>query len=121
MELMPRWQRVYLAACAAVIGFAFTYVLSDFTALPRLTYYPVERAWRVVPYAESPVPMNYYGMIAWGLGGAAVVEQVGRSPRLGSRRCTSCGICGRSDEVHRARQRGLGSVTGRAAVLRTRT
>ncbi len=69
---MPRWQRIYLAACAGVIGFCLAYVICDFAALPRLWYFPRERAWRFAERVSSPLPMAYYGMWLWGMGGAAV-------------------------------------------------
>jgi hypothetical protein len=67
---MPGWQRTYLVACGVIIGFALAYVLCDFSALPRLTYYPYERHWRVVARPAGEVPMFYVGTVLWGLGGA---------------------------------------------------
>ena len=69
---MPRWQRIYLAACGGVIGYALAYVVSDFAALPRATYYPREHTWRFVEDAGSAAPMAYYGMLLWGVCGAVV-------------------------------------------------
>jgi hypothetical protein len=67
---MPRWQRSYLVACAGVIGFAIAYVASDFAPFRRLTYFPEERRWELLERPPNPVPMNYYGTLLWGLGGA---------------------------------------------------
>lgn len=67
---MPGWQRSYLTACCAMIGFALAYVLCDYAAWPRLTYFPYEHAWAFVDRSASPVPSNYVGTILWGLGGA---------------------------------------------------
>ena len=69
---MPRWQRIYLAACAGVIGYAVAYVLSDFASLPRLTYFPRRHAWHLIERTTDPAPMAYYGMLLWGGGGALV-------------------------------------------------
>jgi hypothetical protein len=68
---MPRWQRVYLAACGGVIGFAIAYVASDFGPLPRLTYVP-DGGWRIATHAGDPAAMPYYGMLLWGLAGGVV-------------------------------------------------
>ena len=67
---MPPWQRTYLAVCGGVIGFALAYVLCDYAAWPRLTYFPLERTWQLVTPSTDPVPMGYVGMILWGVGGA---------------------------------------------------
>jgi NhaP-type Na+/H+ or K+/H+ antiporter len=69
---MPRWQRIYLACCGAVIGYALAYALSDFGRWPRLTYFPVERVWRLTEQMTAAAPMNYYGTVLWGVSGAAV-------------------------------------------------
>ncbi|GAB4523517.1 MAG: hypothetical protein Tsb0020_41870 [Haliangiales bacterium] len=67
---MPPWQRTYLTACAAVIGFSLLYVACDYAGWPRLTYFPYERSWAFVAYTASPVPANYVGTILWGCAGA---------------------------------------------------
>ena len=69
---MPPGQRAFLAACAGVIGYAIAYVLSDFGPLVRLTYFPEEHQWQLIERPPTPVPMAYYGMPLWGLGGAVV-------------------------------------------------
>jgi len=69
---MATWQRTYAAACAAMIGFAISYTMSDYGHWPRFTYFPYERQWRVVSTVPGPVPMNYLGTVAWGLSGAVV-------------------------------------------------
>lgn len=67
---MPTWQRTYLAACAAVIGYCLAYTASDYGRWPRLTYYPYEREWQFVSNPANPIPMQYLGTLLWGLGGA---------------------------------------------------
>lgn len=69
---MPRWQRAYLAVCVAVTGFAVAYTLCDWSAWPRLTYFPYERVWAFTEGPPGPVPSNYIGTLLWGFGGAAV-------------------------------------------------
>lgn len=69
---MPRWQRIYLASCAGIIGYALAYVMCSYGGWPRLTYYPLERQWRFVVMADRPEPMSFLGMVLWGAGGAAV-------------------------------------------------
>lgn len=66
---MPGWQRIYLAVCSGLIGFAIGYVLCDFGAWPRLTYFPYERSWRFVAGYPGEIPMAYVGTLLWGLGG----------------------------------------------------
>ena len=69
---MPRWQRIYLAACGGTIGYALAYVICDFAAWPRATYFPREHAWRFVGRVDDPAPMAYYGMLLWGLCGGVI-------------------------------------------------
>jgi hypothetical protein len=69
---MPRHQRIYLTACAMVIGFVGAYCLVEWAALPRLTYFPLEGEWQLWSRLPGPVPMGYVGMILWGLGGALI-------------------------------------------------
>ncbi|HEY1557561.1 MAG TPA: hypothetical protein VGF94_22165 [Kofleriaceae bacterium] len=68
---MPRWQRAYVIAMAAVIAAALAYALSDWAQWPRLTYLPV-RGELVVRSHVTGVSITYFGTIAWGLGGAAL-------------------------------------------------
>lgn len=69
---MPAWQRTYFIACSAFIGFAIAYVLCDYGAWPKLTYFPYERVWAVVPPPPGEAPMGYVGMLLWGTGGGLV-------------------------------------------------
>jgi hypothetical protein len=69
---MPRWQRVYLAMCAGLLGFCLAYALCDYAAWPRLTYFPYERTWGFTRRPPGRVPMNYVGTVLWGLSGGLV-------------------------------------------------
>ena len=69
---MPPWQRTYLVACWAVIGFALAYALCDYAGWPRIVYAPLEGE---VHLGRPPIGRNeigYLGMVAWGAGGALV-------------------------------------------------
>jgi hypothetical protein len=63
--------RVYLAACAAVIGFAFGYALPIYARLPRTFYDPVARRWYWAANL-GPIPMGYLGQIVWGVACALI-------------------------------------------------
>src|SRR5262249_56988235 len=63
--IMPRWQRVYLSACAGIVAFALGYALTDYAHIPRLYYLPTERSFRLA--ARLPgLAIGYYGLILWG-------------------------------------------------------
>ena len=65
---MPRWQRVYLTACAGVIGYALAYVGVDYGKLPRVYHDQLEH--RFVLGAGIPgLPSGYLGLILWALAG----------------------------------------------------
>ncbi len=69
---MPSWQRSYLAACCAVIGFCVAYALSVYGGWPKATYFPYENAWEFHSTPPGSVPSNYLGIVLWGLAGAVV-------------------------------------------------
>ena len=69
---MPGWQRTYLAACAAVIGFAMAYTLCEYALWPRLIYAPVEGVWLMGRPPVGREEVGYLGLVLWGAGGAAV-------------------------------------------------
>ena len=73
---MPRWQRAYVIACAAIIGGAFAYAMCEWAQWPRLTYLPNsgEIALHVPPGA---IAVTYLGIVAWGAGGALVGAVIG--------------------------------------------
>jgi membrane protein DedA with SNARE-associated domain len=74
---VPRWQVVYCAVMVAVLGWAVGYVLCDWAALPRLTYFPYEREWHLVAGPAGQVPMSYVGIVLWGLAGSLVGAALG--------------------------------------------
>jgi hypothetical protein len=67
--------RVYLAACAGLVGFAFAYALPIYAHLPRNYYDPLARRWFFAASA-TPIPMGYVGQIVWGVAGALVAAGV---------------------------------------------
>jgi hypothetical protein len=69
---VPPWQRSYLAACSAVIGFALAYALCDYASLPRLLYAPVEGVWQLERPPIGREEVGYLGLVLWGVGGALV-------------------------------------------------
>lgn len=68
---VPRWQRIFVIACACVIGYSLAYTLSDFGQWPKLTYFPYEGEWAWFRVPPGPVPMPYVGMVFWGVVGGA--------------------------------------------------
>lgn len=73
---MPAWQRAYIIATCAIIGGAFAYAANDWGHWPKLIYRPLtgDLAMSAPPGA---ITIGYFGIIAWGLGGAAVGSLVG--------------------------------------------
>lgn len=69
---MPRWQIRWTIACAAIIGWSLAYALASWSRWPRLFYDPLARTWFWARSADSPVPIDYWGLTLWGLGGAVV-------------------------------------------------
>lgn len=73
---MPTWQRAYVIAACALIGGAFAYTACDWGGWPRITYHPLTST-IAMHKAGSSITINYIGVIAWGVGGAAVGAVVG--------------------------------------------
>lgn len=69
---MPAWQRIYLAACCAVIGFACAYSLAEYGGWRRMAYDPIERSLYLGAPPLGQLPLGFWGLIAWGVGGALV-------------------------------------------------
>jgi hypothetical protein len=63
---MPRWQRVYLTACAGVIGHCLGYTLADYAHLPRVFHVQLERRFVVAEHL-SGAPSGYVGLWLWAL------------------------------------------------------
>lgn len=73
---MPVWQRAYVIAACALIGGSFAYTACDWGGWPRLTYHPLTGELSMRDTVGA-ITINYLGVIAWGLGGAAVGAVVG--------------------------------------------
>lgn len=69
---MPRWQLRYAVACTAIVGWALSYALAAWLKWPRLFYDPLDRAWSWQTRHATPIPIDYWGLVLWGAGGAAV-------------------------------------------------
>jgi hypothetical protein len=69
---MPRWQRVSLTACAAVIAYALTYAGADYAKVPRLFHHQVEHELRLESLGPG-LASGYLGLWLWALGAAVVV------------------------------------------------
>ncbi len=68
---MPRWQLRYAIACAAIIGWCAAYTLAAWGRWTVLLYDPIEHAWWWSSERPGPLPINYWGLMLWGVGGAA--------------------------------------------------
>ncbi len=73
---MPRWQRAYIIATCAIIAGAFAYTACDWGQWPRLIYHPLSGD-LFMAVRGSSITINYFGVVAWGLGGAAVGAIIG--------------------------------------------
>jgi hypothetical protein len=69
---VPRWQERYAIACSAIIGWSLAYGLASWSRWTRLVYDPLSREWSWRQATYSPTPIDYWGLLAWGLGGAVV-------------------------------------------------
>jgi len=72
---VPGWQRRYLTACAAVIGFALGYWSCHFGGWRRAVYDPWAHEWRITA-TPGPDDMVYLGTVLWGAAGAAIAATV---------------------------------------------
>ena len=69
-DARPAWQAIYALATAAVIGWCLAYGLADWGGWPRLTLDAHTGSWSWVSGPTPRVPINYYGGLLWGTGGA---------------------------------------------------
>lgn len=85
-----RWRRRYAIAVAAVIGGALAYGLCDWGQWPRLTLEPYGGSWSWPGGPTRTVPINYFGGLLWGAGGAVVGGAIGAvlGPRLAQTKAT---------------------------------
>jgi hypothetical protein len=77
---MPRWQLRWAIACCAIVGWSLAYALASWSQWTRLVYDPLARTWAWRSRMTSAVPIDYWGLVLWGLGGAtlgAVIALVG--------------------------------------------
>lgn len=76
-DATPRWQRVYAIAVCAVVGGALAYALCDWHQWTRLQLDPYRGTlW----WSDGPtrtIPINYYGGLLWGAGGALAGAALG--------------------------------------------
>lgn len=84
-----RGTRLAAVGAAALIGFALAYALPIYGRLPLVQYDPVARRLFVAPPVPG-LPLVYYGLLVWGLAGAAVaallaaIVQRSKSPSRGA-------------------------------------
>lgn len=67
---MPRWQRLTLSSCAALVAYMLCYVGVDYAKLPRLHQFQLEHTWRLGVYPG--LPSGYVGLWAWALAASLV-------------------------------------------------
>ncbi len=73
---LPRWQRAFAIATCAIIRAAFAYATSDWARWPTLAYLPVRGEW-TMHAPPGAIAITYLGIVAWGIGGAAIGALVG--------------------------------------------
>lgn len=73
---MPEWQRAFVLAACALIGGALAYVACDWGHWPRLTLLPVTSE-ITSNSAPGSLAISYFGIFAWGIGGAGCGVVVG--------------------------------------------
>jgi hypothetical protein len=66
---VPRWQLRYAIACTAIAGWSIAYALASWGQWPRLIYDPLAHSWALRSRPGGPIPIDYWGLIAWGAGG----------------------------------------------------
>jgi hypothetical protein len=69
---VPADQRRYLIACCAIVGWCLAYALASWSQWTRLIYDPLAREWSWSARPSGPVPIDYWGLVLWGIGGAVV-------------------------------------------------
>jgi hypothetical protein len=72
---MSRAHRAYVIAMCAIIGGAFAYAACDWGHWPHLLYLPVQG--RLALDAHGAIAIHYFGLVAWGMGGACAGALVG--------------------------------------------
>src|SRR5688500_18178129 len=69
-DARPAWQRVYVIATLAVIGGTLAYALCTWGGWTRLQLDPYSGEWWWQAGPTQSIPINYYGDLLWGAGGA---------------------------------------------------
>jgi hypothetical protein len=67
---------MYLAATAAIVGFALVVAMCDFGQWPRILYWPYRRSWSVGVPGPEQIVIGYWGTWLWGASGALVLAVV---------------------------------------------
>lgn len=75
MSERDRAPRALAVACAAGVGFALAYALPVYARLPSLYYDPLARRW-ILGAWPGPLPIGWYGQLAYGVAGAAVASSL---------------------------------------------
>lgn len=75
-QAMPRGQRAYVIATCAIIAAMFAYAAAAWGDWPRLRYVPLSGEW-TFSSSTPPTAMAYWGLVLWGIGGAACGALVG--------------------------------------------
>ena len=68
----------YFALCGAIIGWALGVLVPSYGRWPSIWLDPQTHRWYVAR-AAGPVPIGYYGLVVWGIVGAAAGALVGRA------------------------------------------
>ena len=89
---MPIWQRAYLATCAALCGFAMSYGVCEYAGWRRLIYAPIGDGWRLGYPPIGRDELGYFGLLAWGLGGALLSAAITLAICLAIRRPIADGV-----------------------------
>lgn len=63
--------RRYFAICGAIVGWALGVLLPQYGRWPSLWLDPQTHRW-FFARSPGPIPIGYYGLILWGIAGAAV-------------------------------------------------
>ncbi len=66
---VPRWQLRYAIACLSITGWSIAYALAAWGQWPRLVYDPMRRD-LTIARTTGPLPIDYWGLVAWGAAGA---------------------------------------------------
>lgn len=57
---MPRWQRLTLTSCAAIVAYMLAYIAVDYARIPHLYHFQLERSFRIGVF--QGLPSGYVGL-----------------------------------------------------------